>query len=696
MDDGDTDTGDDTLKDSTAPAATTNNPRRESTLARIKRISSSLLRSSPHSATTTHTPATTGTATDSVSGADDPNAPTATTHASFADKFLGAAPFSLLLTAASASTSAHTPTPSASTASVQVPASPSSPSSVPAGVGIASLIDRVFGVTAADINSSSPFNPRNQPQTPDPSSGTTATPDAHSPAAAAGDPSTPPSSNKKKPLQDIVRVSPFAHPMHVLSLAESPRKLSFLSPDIFWFFVPCSADIIPQPSSLSSTVTSSPLSDIDIAACRAILAENIPLLFVLSKADLLSRESVYAIESAIRQTINDCVSNDPSLRLAVWDVVAVANPPCPVCSDCGSMAILKEIPDTGFSGWFCTNEKCDLYGSTAFRINKSHQSVRKQVLPLIGKTRQLLLSRDPTLTSASINNSNSKPIKSDDSADSKDIPADAPNPTTVAASSHAAASVLANRRFQIAQLVDTSPKFEYAKIFVITSTLLSAGFGANPIPFIDAPLLVATQFTLITSVCSVYGLPNTSTYYGLFKYVLAAPLLGLMGADILKLIPGVGTVVGGVVDVVICATLTLSLGIAVVKICENAIRARNACNAGVAQPRPQFRLDSQVGVVFKEVYSDSKDAVRAMLKTGSLTKDGLLAMMQAAVGGGVPVDDDDDDEGDGAFDARKPAAAGAAGSAVRENIADDEIEGLAYELILEQKRQRDEMQKAAK
>ncbi|KAJ3124096.1 hypothetical protein HK100_011356, partial [Physocladia obscura] len=254
-----------------------------------------------------------------------------------------------------------------------------------------------------------------------------------------------------------------------------------------------------------------------------------------------------------------------------------------------------------------------------------------QLAPLLQKTKSLLLNNNFDSTeSTNLDSSAAENYKTNDNI----TPAEQQTTTTTTTTT-TKKSNLANRRFQIAQLVDTHSKFEYAKVFVITSTLLSAGFGANPIPFIDAPLLVATQFTLITSLCGVYGLPNASTYYGLFKYVLAAPLLGLVGADLLKLIPGVGTVVGGVVDVVICATLTLSLGIAVVKICEIAINERNARAYGVGQGRPEFKLDARVGAVFKEVYTTSKDAIKGMLTSGSLSKEGLVGLMQQS----VPEDD---------------------------------------------------------
>ncbi|KAI9344692.1 hypothetical protein BDR26DRAFT_185202 [Obelidium mucronatum] len=321
------------------------------------------------------------------------------------------------------------------------------------------------------------------------------------------------------------------------------------------------------------------------------------------------------------------------------------------------MSIRKKHPSGEFNGYFCSNNKCDL-SLNAFKIDNQPLGAAHQLMPLIQTIKKLLLnypseqsSSSATATAPAAVATSVDPADAGDVAvnsnTSNDTPSATENSATAAATTAASNSsnntnMTRNRRFQIAQLIDPTPKFDYAKVFVITSTLLAAGFGANPIPFIDAPLLVATEWALLNSICSVYGLENKSTYWGLFKNIMATPMLGLMGADMMKLIPGFGTVVGGVIDVVICATLTLSLGVAVTRMCAGAMEDRNARGNGIGVGRPYFTMDAEVGAMFKEVYNGSKEAIKGMLKSGTLSKEGLMQMVSS--GGAVDASADDGSE----------------------------------------------------
>ncbi|KAJ3011892.1 UNVERIFIED_CONTAM: hypothetical protein HDU68_001474 [Siphonaria sp. JEL0065] len=385
-----------------------------------------------------------------------------------------------------------------------------------------------------------------------------------------------------------------------------------------------------------------------VDSVQLVFAANIPLLVVLSKSDLRSEEESARILSDVEILFGKL----GAVRGLQYDVVETSNSPGPICSDCNSKSILKKHASGSFNGFYCSNEQCDL-STNAFKIDTTPISAPNPLLPLVHTTRKLLLAHPATNTNSNSASSNDAPVGSVEASASNNAAAtdntdndvqqnngNTSNNNTANTNTTSNNGTISNRRFQIAQLVDVTPKFEYAKVFVITSTLLAAGFGANPIPFIDAPLLVATEWALLNSICQVYGLENRSTYWGLFKNIMATPMIGLMGADVMKLIPGFGTVVGGVIDVVICATLTLSLGVAVTRMCAASIDARNARAFGVGEGRPFFTMDAEVGAMFKEVYNGSKEAIKGMLKSGTLSKEGLMNMVQSQSGveGGSEVD----------------------------------------------------------
>ncbi|KAI8612033.1 hypothetical protein BC830DRAFT_605115 [Chytriomyces sp. MP71] len=221
---------------------------------------------------------------------------------------------------------------------------------------------------------------------------------------------------------------------------------------------------------------------------EATLEKRIPTLICISHADDRQPEDLKAVAAIVKSRVDiilkDLIAQregDGSLATPAFDVIQVQNPLPPTCMECQSKTLQKRIPDVPtMQAWYCTNPECELCDICPFKATDfvPNQPVFNQELH--AKCLGLL---------------------------------------------HANATV--TRRYQIAQLIDSAIKFEYAKTFIITTTLISTGLGASPIPFADAPLLVATQLTLVNSVCSVYGVQNASTYWGLFKNVMATPIVGL-------------------------------------------------------------------------------------------------------------------------------------------------------------------------
>lgn len=113
-----------------------------------------------------------------------------------------------------------------------------------------------------------------------------------------------------------------------------------------------------------------------------------------------------------------------------------------------------------------------------------------------------------------------------------------------------------------------------ANKIVIGSTVAASGIGAIPIPFADAPLLIGNQVALLASVAVIFKIDIKED--GLKTLVYAA--LGVGGAtligrtvvtNLIKLVPGVGSVVGGAISASTAALLTYALGYAFIEMCKD-------------------------------------------------------------------------------------------------------------------------------
>ena len=104
-----------------------------------------------------------------------------------------------------------------------------------------------------------------------------------------------------------------------------------------------------------------------------------------------------------------------------------------------------------------------------------------------------------------------------------------------------------------------------ARSLVAASAATAATTGAVPIPFSDAALLVPEQIAMLAGITAVFGIPMEKAS---LTAILSATI-GTTGATVLgrsvvggllKLIPGAGSVAGGVISGATAAALTTALG----------------------------------------------------------------------------------------------------------------------------------------
>ena len=115
------------------------------------------------------------------------------------------------------------------------------------------------------------------------------------------------------------------------------------------------------------------------------------------------------------------------------------------------------------------------------------------------------------------------------------------------------------------QKVDLKAKQKTARKYIKQQCALAFGIGFAPIPMSDAPMLVANELGLIARILYLYDLGSVSDIIkttGLSS--LMGSLLTSLGkstvANLIKLIPGVGTAIGGAISGSVGSAITAGVG----------------------------------------------------------------------------------------------------------------------------------------
>lgn len=126
-------------------------------------------------------------------------------------------------------------------------------------------------------------------------------------------------------------------------------------------------------------------------------------------------------------------------------------------------------------------------------------------------------------------------------------------------------------------------KVERANKYIITAASAAAAAGATPIPFSDAVILVPIQITMLSGITKSFGFHIT-------KAILSTILAGTIGtvgatvlgktivSNVLKFIPGVGSVAGAVISGGTAAAITTALGKAYISILSKVYKGEMELN----------------------------------------------------------------------------------------------------------------------
>ncbi len=126
---------------------------------------------------------------------------------------------------------------------------------------------------------------------------------------------------------------------------------------------------------------------------------------------------------------------------------------------------------------------------------------------------------------------------------------------------------------QNVQRVSLKSKKKRAQAAVAAAVTAAFGEGFAPVPFADAAMLIPTQITMIATITAIFGLDiNKSILTSFVTSALGtggATVLGrTVATNLLKLVPGAGTVAGGVISGATAGLITTALGEAYIVLME--------------------------------------------------------------------------------------------------------------------------------
>lgn len=126
---------------------------------------------------------------------------------------------------------------------------------------------------------------------------------------------------------------------------------------------------------------------------------------------------------------------------------------------------------------------------------------------------------------------------------------------------------------QHVQIASLEEKKRRAQSAVVAATAAAIGEGAAPIPFSDCALLIPTQLGMIASITVIFGFDvNKSIITALISSTIGAGGATVLGktivSNLLKLIPGAGTIAGSAISASTAGVITAALGEAYIGVME--------------------------------------------------------------------------------------------------------------------------------
>jgi len=183
------------------------------------------------------------------------------------------------------------------------------------------------------------------------------------------------------------------------------------------------------------------------------------------------------------------------------------------------------------------------------------------------------------------------------------------------------------KAFTNAQQVDIERKVDSAKTWANRYILTTFGVGFVPIPFSDASVLVPMQVALLAHITVIFGVPiDRATILSIVAAVGGTGSATVVGRSVvsnaLKFIPGVGTIVGGVISGGTASVVTRALAHSYIQV----LKVMSA-NELTGEKTPTDKLVTLMQKQFKKYIKDNKRDLKESASDLETKKESPLAKL---------------------------------------------------------------------
>jgi len=120
-----------------------------------------------------------------------------------------------------------------------------------------------------------------------------------------------------------------------------------------------------------------------------------------------------------------------------------------------------------------------------------------------------------------------------------------------------------------AQRVSGDAKAREAKKVVASAAAAAGAAAATPIPFADAALLVPIQLRMMSRIALLHNVPmDRATLLALGSVAATTSAGRSLATGLIKLLPGAGTITGGVIGASVASSVTAAMGAAWITVCR--------------------------------------------------------------------------------------------------------------------------------
>jgi uncharacterized protein (DUF697 family) len=147
-----------------------------------------------------------------------------------------------------------------------------------------------------------------------------------------------------------------------------------------------------------------------------------------------------------------------------------------------------------------------------------------------------------------------------------------------------------------------------------SSVMWSMGAGLIPIPVADMVAVTAIQMDMLKQLCVIYEINFSESQFKTLLATLTGSALSRMGAEAIKVIPGLGSVIGGVSMAAISGATTYAVGQVFMTHFENG---GNMQNFDVEAFKDFYKKQFERGKAFVEELRKEKTTAEANKATGN-------------------------------------------------------------------------------